>query len=101
MIINKDSKCINVLKMGTLCIITSLNLIHGLATSKYILDCIIHWVVKETGNIVLIWSNICWITIKALTHLKYTGRCTILSPKALRNLWNSVDTNSIKAIGCD
>ena len=87
-VVNKDSECINVFKILLLFLISGLNLCHVLAESKDILNSIIHWVVKQTSKIVLIWSNIGWIPIKTFAHLENSSRGGIFGPKIFGNFRN-------------
>lgn len=70
MVINENSECVNIFEMLSLCVVTIANSVHRLMTSENVRDCEIHWIVKHTGEIVLIRANIGGITVEALSHLE-------------------------------
>jgi hypothetical protein len=99
MVINENTKSVNVLEVGGFGIVSWFNLIHGFTTAKYVLNCIVHWIVEQSCQIILIWTNIGRVSIKAFAHLENTCGCSIFRPKTFRNFWNCVNSYSIKAIG--
>ena len=82
--------------MTSFFVVSVLDVVHALSGSKDILDGKVHWVVEETFDGTLIWSNVGWVSIEAFTHLEDTGSISILSPEIFWYLWNSVNSNSIK-----
>jgi len=71
-IVNKNSKCVNILEVGRFGIIPSFNLIHSFSTTKDISNSIVHGIVKQRCQTVLVGTNICWVAIEAFAHLENT-----------------------------
>lgn len=101
MIINEDTKSIDVFEMLTFSIVAILNLLHVLSRTEYITDSIVHWVVKQGCKMILVWTNVSRIAIETLTHLEYTSGLAVLTPEIFWNFWNGIDTNTIKVISLD
>jgi len=97
-VIYKNTKGINILEFAILFSKSILKVVHGLSRSKNILNREIHWIVKYCGEMVLIWTDIIWITVKDLSHLENTSCFSILTPEVWVNLWNSVNSNTVKAV---
>jgi len=48
--------------------------------------------------VVLVWGNIAWVTVKALSHLEDTSRLSELRPKVGWNFWDGVDSNTVEFV---
>lgn len=97
MIVDKDAKCINVFEMALLFCISILDVVHRL-TTKNVLDCEIHWIVEKCSQVILVRSNIRWITIEVFTHLEHARRLSILCPETHWNFRNSINSNAIEFV---
>lgn len=98
MVINKETKSIDILEVVTFSVVTVFDFGHALTRTENVTDSVVHWVVEQTSNVVLVWSNVSGITIEALTHLEDASRFAVLSPKIAFNLRNSVNTNTIEVV---
>jgi hypothetical protein len=99
-VVNENTKGVQVFEVRGLLLISILDAVHGLA-AKNVLDGEVHWVVEETSQVFLIWTNVSWVTVKVLTHLEHSRCLSVLTPEIFRNFWNSIDSNSIKSVGLD
>jgi hypothetical protein len=74
-VVNEKSKCAQVFEVGSLGVVSGLNVAHVLTISKDVVNSVVHWIIKEASNIVLVGTNIGWVAIKALAHLE-NARCS-------------------------
>jgi hypothetical protein len=86
------------LEVRSFLFISVLNTVHRFTTTIDILDSIVHWVVEETGDMLLIWANVSGITVEAFTHLEDSSGLAILRPEVLGNLRDGINTDSIEFI---
>jgi len=71
---------------------------HGPAVHPDVLDCVVHWVVEEGSNVVLIVTDVAVVAIEGLTHLEH-ARCDVeLFPEVLGHMGDGVDSNAVEAI---
>ena len=80
---------------------SSSNGLHGVVGTEDILDGVVHWVVENTGDEVLVWTNVVGVTVEALTHLEDTSGISVLLPEVLGDLRNGIDSNTIELVGVD
>jgi len=97
-IVDEDAEGIDIFEVLSLSIIPVANVVHRGMTSKYVANRIVHRVIKQCSDVVLIGTDVSWIAVKAFTHLENASRCSVFTPKVLRYLWNSVYTDSIKLV---
>lgn len=97
-IVNKKTQNTLIIEVILLGVVAVCNLDHVLCISENIRDCVVHRVVEKGSDIVLVWTNIGWVTIEALSHLENTRCSTIFSPEIFTNFWNGINTNTIKLI---
>jgi len=45
----------------------------------------------------LVWTNVSWISVEAFSHLEDSCCLSILAPEVLWYLWDGVDSDSIEA----
>ncbi len=98
MVVYKDAQSINVFKFGSFSVISRFNTGHSLSATEYILNGIVHRVIEQTCDVVLICSYVCRISVEALAHLENTCSSSVLSPKVFRYFWNSIDSNTVEAV---
>ena len=98
MVVDKDTKSIDVLEVLGLLIVAVADVVHGFRATENIADSVIHWVVEKGGQVVLIRSNIGGITIETLTHLEHSRSFTVLRPKVCWNLRDGINSNTVEAI---
>jgi len=101
MIVNEQTQRVNITKSKIFNIIASINLDEAVTISEHITDRVVHWVVKETSDVILVGSNISWVSVEALTHLENTRCITIFLPEILGYLRNCINTNTIEVKGFD
>jgi hypothetical protein len=75
-VVNEKSKCAQVFEVGSLGVVSGLNVAHVLTISEDVVNSVVHWIIKEASNIVLVGTNISWVAIKALAHLENARCCT-------------------------
>lgn len=97
-VVNENSKCVNVCEVRCLCIILSLDISHVGSITEDVIDGVIHGVIEECCHAALIWSYIGWISIETFSHLENTRCRPKLSPEIFWNLRDSVDSDSVEAI---
>lgn len=98
MVVNKDSKGINIGEMRTLGIITRLNSTHILCITENIINSVIHWVIEQASNTWLILTNVSWITVETFSHLENSRCWSEFCPKILWYFWNGVNSYTIETI---
>jgi len=96
-VVNENTESIHVLKVALLFVKSILDVVHRLATED-VLDREVHWVVEKSGQGILVWSNVVWITVEVLAHLEHARSLSILGPEVHWNLWNRVDSNTIETV---
>jgi len=100
-IVNEDTEGINILEFTIFFSKSVFDTVHAFSRSKYVLDGVVHWIIEKTVQILLIWSNVAWVTVEALSHLEDSGRLSVLSPEITFDFWYCVDSNTIELIGVD
>ena len=101
MIINKNSKSINIVEVARFLVVSTLDVVHIFTTSKHVTDGVVHRVVEKSSEGVLIWSDIGRVSIEALAHLEDAGGFTVFGPEIGGDLRDGVDTNTIETVGLD
>jgi hypothetical protein len=99
-VVDENSESGEILE-GTLSVISVSNLVHALLSSEYILDSVVHWVVEEASEVLLVWSNIVWISVEALSHLENARGLSVLRPELSFDFWDGIDSDSIKVVLLD
>ena len=100
-VVNEDSEEVDILEVAVLSVVAVPEVIHGLATSEHITNAVVHWVVEESGEVVLVRRDVGWVSVEALSHLEDTGGLAILLPEVAWDLWNGVDSDTIEAVVAD
>jgi len=98
MVINEDTKRMEILEVLAFSVVAVLNLVHGLTTAEHIQDSVVHWVVEHTSKVTLVGTNVSGITVEAFTHLEDSCGLTIFTPEILGNFRNSIDSDTIEVI---
>lgn len=62
--------------MGSFGVVSGLNVAHVLTISEDVVNSVVHRIIKEASNIVLVRTNIGRVTIEALAHLENARCCT-------------------------
>jgi hypothetical protein len=99
-VVDENSESGEILE-GTLSVISVSNLVHALLSSENILDSVVHWVVEEASEVLLVWSNIVWISVEALSHLENARGLSVLRPELSFDFWDGIDSDSIKVVLLD
>lgn len=98
-VVDEETKSVDVSEVGLFSIVPLLNLSHVLAIAEDVVDGVVHRVVKEGSDAALVGSDISRVAIKALSHLEDAGGLTKLRPKVFWNLRNGINSKAIEAIG--
>jgi hypothetical protein len=96
-VVDEDTKGIDIFEVWVFLLESVFDSIHRLTWSKNILDGKVHWIVEETLKLLLIWSNVGWITVEAFSHLEDSRSLSKLRPEVVWYLWDGIDSNTIKA----
>lgn len=98
MVINENTKSVDVTEVLLILGPSVSNISHALAVHEDILDSIVHRVVEEGIDVVLVVAYIPIEAIEALTHLEDSSRLCILLPEVLGYLRDSIDADTIKVV---
>ena len=96
MVVHERAQSIDIFESSILFLVAVADIVHGLTTSKDILDSEVHWVVEQSSHVVLVIRNIAYVSIEAFTHLEYSCSLAIFGPEWLLDVWDSIDTDSIE-----
>ena len=80
-------------------IIAGLDAAHVLTIAENIVDGVVHWVVENTRDVVLVGSDVGRVTVEGFAHLEDSSRCAKFRPEVLLDLGNGVDADAIEAVG--
>jgi len=97
-IVNEDTEGIQVSEMRGLFLKSVLDIVHRLSTED-ILNGEVHWIVEESGQVVLVWTDVGWVTIEVLTHLEHTSSISVFLPEIFWNFWDGIDSDTVEAVG--
>ena len=97
-IVNENSKGVNVFELWSFWVITWFNLVHSCTITENIGDSVVHGIIEETGDVILVGANVSRVAIENLAHLENTSRSTKLTPEILGNFRDSVDTDTVEII---
>jgi len=100
-VIDEDTKSIDIFEFTVLLSKSVFEVLHALSRSENILDGEVHWIVEKTGKMLRVWTNVVWISVKAFSHLENTSSLTVLAPEISFNFWDCVDSDTIELIGID
>ena len=101
MVVNEETEGIDILEVTSFFVESVFNSVHRLLGAENIPDCVIHWVVEQSGNWSLVWTDIARISIEHFSHLEDSGSWTKFGPEVFWNLWNGIYSNTIKVVGAD
>lgn len=101
MVVNEDTKSVNVLEVLIVSLPSAGNGSHRLSVHPDVSNSIVHGIVEETGDIILVGTHIGIVPIEALSHLENASSLTELRPEVLGNLRNGIDTNTIEVVCLD
>jgi hypothetical protein len=97
MIVNENDESINIFRFALLFIKSIFNVMHKLAWSKNIFDWKVHCIIENSGHMILVITNIIWLSNKNFTDLKNTSSLSIFTPKIFLNFWNCINSDTIKS----
>ena len=97
-VVDEDTKGIDVTEVAVLLFVSVADAGHVLACAEDVADRVEHWVVEETGEVLLVGSNVCGVTVEALSHLEDAGGLTELTPELALDLRDGIDTDAIEAV---
>jgi hypothetical protein len=101
MIVYEHSESINVFEISTFFFESVTNLIHALALPENIDNCVVHWIVEQTSEVLRVRTNIGRVSVEAFSHLKDSSTVSVFLPEIFGNFRNSVDSNAIEVEFCD
>jgi hypothetical protein len=100
-VVDKHSKGIDITEVTLFNIVSVADIIHGFSTSKDISNGVVHWVVEQSCEVILIGTHVGRVSVEALSHLEDAGGLTILLPEVAWHLWDGVNSDSIEAVLLD
>ena len=74
------------------------NITHVKTRTEDIFNGVVHWVIENTRDVILIRTDVSRISIEAFSHLENSRSCSKFTPKVFWNLWNGIDSNTVKTI---
>ena len=101
MVVDKDSESVDVLEVLGLLVIAVTDVVHGFGATEDVADGVVHWVVEEGSQILLVGSYVGWVSVKALSHLEHSRSFTVLRPKVCWDLWDGINSNTVEVILID
>ena len=72
MIVHKNAESVNIFEVLIICLPSASNCSHASSIHPDISDCVVHRIVEEAGDVVLVRANVSIISVEALTHLEDT-----------------------------
>lgn len=100
-IVYEETESIDVAEFTLLLVEAVLDASHALTTLPYVLDGVVHGVIEETGQGLLVRSNIGRVTVEAFAHLENTSCLTVLFPEVFGDFRNGVDADAVKVVRLD
>lgn len=97
-VVDEKSKCVNISEVLVVGVPSVSNVSHGFAVHPDVSDWVVHRVVEECANMILVVTNIGIISIEDLSHLEDSSGLGILAPEVLWYLRDGVDTDSIEIV---
>ena len=98
-VVNEQTKGVNILEIAALCVVALFDTTHILTITEHIVDGVVHWVVEQTSDVVLVGTDIGRVAVEDLTHLEDASRGAKFRPEVLLDLGNGVDADAIEAVG--
>ena len=96
-VVHENSKCVDVLEVWRFLRPPVSNVVHGLLASEDVLNGVVHGVVENTRHWALVTTNVGWVSVECLSHLKHTRCCSVSTPEGLWHFWDGINSNSVKA----
>ncbi len=98
-IVDEEAKGIEIFEVGSLGVVALLDVAHVLTISKDVVDGVVHRVVEESRDVVLVGTHVCGVTVEALAHLEDACSLPKLSPEVFGHLGNGIDADAVETIG--
>jgi predicted small secreted protein len=98
MIVNKDAKEVDILEIGVFSVVSVANLIHRLPIAENVIDRVVHWVVEQGRDIILVWGNVGRVSVEAFSHLENARSFTVLFPELAFDFGDCVNANAIETV---
>lgn len=98
-VVNEQTKGVNILEIAALCVVALFDTTHILTITENIVDGVVHWVVENTRDVVLVGTDVGRVTVEGFAHLEDSSRCAKFRPEVLGDLGNSVDADTVEAVG--
>lgn len=99
MVVNKETKGVQIFEMAGLCVVTLFDTAHVFAIAKNTGNGVVHWVVEQASDIVLVGTDVGRVAVEDLTHLEDSSIGAKFSPEVLGDLGDSIDADTIEAVG--
>lgn len=98
MIIHEETKGVHIVERKILYRVPIVDVGEGLAVTEHIIDSVVHGVVEQGGDVILIRTHVLGITVEGFSHLENTCCLAILLPKVFSDLGDCVNAHAVKAI---
>lgn len=98
MVVNKDTKGVDVSEVLLVSLPSAGNVSHTLSVHPDVSDCEVHGIVEETGDVVLVGADVSIVSIEVLAHLEDASGLTELGPEILGHLWDGVNTDAVEVV---
>lgn len=97
MVVNEETKGVNVTEVLAVGSPSVGDGAHCLPIHPDVSDSVVHRIVEESCEIVLVVSNVSIVSVEGFTHLENTRGSIELFPEILGDLGNSINTDTIKS----
>ena len=99
-VVNEHSQGVDIAEFVLFLRVPAANAVfHALIVFPNVYDCVIHGVVEQASEVVLVRSNISRVSVEHLSHLEHSSRVSVLFPEIFGHFGNSVNPNSIELVG--
>ena len=98
-VVNEQTKGVKILESAGFSVIAGLDATHVCPSAENIVDGVVHWVVENTRDVVLVGTDVGRVTVEGFAHLEDSSRCAKFRPEVLGDLGNSVDADTVEAVG--
>ena len=98
-VVNEQTKGVKILESAGFSVIAGLDATHVCPSAENIVDGVVHWVVEQASDVVLVGTDIGRVAVEDLTHLEDASRGAKFRPEVLLDLGNGVDADAIEAVG--
>ena len=99
-VVNEHSQGVDIVEFVLFLRVPAANAVfHALIVLPNVYDGVIHGVVEQASEVVLVRSDITRVSVEHLSHLEHSSIVCVLLPEVFGYFRNSVNPNSVKIVG--